>query len=228
MSGARDSQPPRRRLSKSARREQILTKAIELFSAQGFDASTHKLAEFAGVTQPLLYNYFPSKEALIEAVYERIYLDRWDPQWDALLADRARPLDQRLIAFYADYVAAISEPHWLRVYLYSGLKALEINRKYMGVVEDRLLRPICAEIRAAHDLADPEAAPITSIELETVWTLHSGVFYHVIRREIFEAPAGAPMSDVVASAVRMLLAGAPCVFRAAIAQSDAAGAGAQP
>ncbi len=90
MTDNRSTGARRQRLSREERRNQILDRAVAFFSVHGFDASTRQLARSAGVTQPLLYNYFPSKEALIRAVYERVYLNRWNPDWDAVLADRTR------------------------------------------------------------------------------------------------------------------------------------------
>ena len=58
--------PPRRRMSPEDRKEAIVSAAVELFAENGFDGSTRDLARGAGITQPLLYRYFPSKESLIE------------------------------------------------------------------------------------------------------------------------------------------------------------------
>jgi len=52
-------------------REKILTAALELFAAQGYhNTSIEKIAQRAGVAKGLVYNYFPSKENLFEAVVE--------------------------------------------------------------------------------------------------------------------------------------------------------------
>ncbi len=202
----------RQRLSREERRDQILDRAVAFFSEHGFDASTRQLARSAGVTQPLLYNYFPSKEALIRAVYERVYLDRWKPEWDAVLADRSRPLERRLIAFYTDYTRIIYDPDWLRLYLYSGMRALDINKWYIARVEERIIDPICREIRAAYGLPLPKDGAIAATEAEMLWTFHGGIVYYGIRREIYKIPEKTTFDEMIHGAVRTLLKGAPATL----------------
>ena len=56
-----------------ATREQILDTAIGLFRKGGFDETTmREVAGEAGVALGLAYHYFPSKEALVMAYYERV------------------------------------------------------------------------------------------------------------------------------------------------------------
>ena len=88
---------PRRRMASEERREEFLTKAIEFFAQEGFESSTRELARRLGVTQPLLYRYFPSKQDLISEVYDAVYVKRWKEEWSVLLADRSRPLRDRLL-----------------------------------------------------------------------------------------------------------------------------------
>lgn len=57
---------------KQERREQILNTALRLFAEGGYEAtSISKIAKEAGVAKGLIYNYFESKEALMEQI---IYL----------------------------------------------------------------------------------------------------------------------------------------------------------
>jgi AcrR family transcriptional regulator len=53
------------------RREQILEAALRVFARKGFARSTNKdIATEAGITPGLIYHYFDSKEALLQAVIE--------------------------------------------------------------------------------------------------------------------------------------------------------------
>lgn len=53
------------RLPAAERREQLLEVALEVFAAKGFhDTSMHEVAVAAGVTKPVLYQHFASKQAL--------------------------------------------------------------------------------------------------------------------------------------------------------------------
>src|SRR5687767_13835723 len=53
------------------RREQLLEAALRVFARKGFARSTNKdIATEAGITPGLIYHYFESKEALLQAVIE--------------------------------------------------------------------------------------------------------------------------------------------------------------
>lgn len=53
-------------------REQLLDRALELFSQRGYDAvGVQEIVEAAGVTKPTLYHYFDSKRGLLEALLRR-------------------------------------------------------------------------------------------------------------------------------------------------------------
>src|SRR6266571_3141118 len=53
------------------RREQIVDAAIRVFAEKGFARATNKdIAREAGITPGLIYHYFESKEALLQAIVE--------------------------------------------------------------------------------------------------------------------------------------------------------------
>ncbi|MFD6529070.1 TetR/AcrR family transcriptional regulator [Streptomyces sp. NPDC060184] len=55
-----------------ARREQIVTAAVEVYADKGFHgASLREIAKRAGISHVGLHYYFPSREALLAAVLER-------------------------------------------------------------------------------------------------------------------------------------------------------------
>src|ERR1700716_2597053 len=84
-----------KRLSPDNRRREFVAKATEFFSEQGFGGGTRDLARRLGVTQPLLYRYFPSKDDLIREVYRTVYLEPLDSGWEKLLTDPPRPIRDR-------------------------------------------------------------------------------------------------------------------------------------
>ena len=52
-------------------KQKILEKALELFSAQGYDSvSVGEIAKAVGIKAPSLYNHFPSKQAIFDAIVE--------------------------------------------------------------------------------------------------------------------------------------------------------------
>ncbi len=67
------------RLTATARREQILDVAIDVFGRAGyFGASMNDIADAAGVTKPVLYQHFDSKSDLYSALIEEVGNRRLD------------------------------------------------------------------------------------------------------------------------------------------------------
>ena len=52
-------------------RQKILDKALELFAAKGYDSvSVGEIAQAVGIKAPSLYNHFPGKQAIFDAIVE--------------------------------------------------------------------------------------------------------------------------------------------------------------
>ncbi len=52
-------------------KQKILDKALELFSTQGYDSvSVGEIAKAVGIKAPSLYNHYPSKQAIFDAIVE--------------------------------------------------------------------------------------------------------------------------------------------------------------
>jgi len=196
-----------RRLAAADREQEILAGAIRYFAEVGFGGQTRQLAERLGITQPLLYRYFPTKRHLIERVFAEVFLKRVDPGWDALIHDRARPLEDRLLEFYQRYSRATYTYEWIRIYMFSALMGNNINRRYIKIVEERILKPICAELRHACGLPDPAAQAITELELEHVWVMHGGLFYYAVRKYIYHSRVGGDFAAIVRRSVAAMIEG---------------------
>lgn len=78
------------RLTKAERKRQLLAHAKTLFVTQGYHATTtEKIAQAAGVSEPVLYRHFANKKVLFLEVLEEIRvatLERWHAEI-ALLGD---------------------------------------------------------------------------------------------------------------------------------------------
>ena len=194
-----------KRLSPQDRRKEFIRKATEFFAEEGFNGGTRELARRLGVTQPLLYRYFPSKEDLIKEVYRKVYLEPLDSDWEKRLSDRSRPLRERLQNFYVAYTDAIFNRIWLRIYLFSGLKGLDINRWYVGTVRNKILTRIIKEWRFETGL--PVQSKPTANELELAWVFHGGIFYYGVRKFIYESPVLEDKEKMIADAIDTYLAG---------------------
>lgn len=201
----------RRRLPRKEREKLIVTEAIRFFAEVGFEGQTRALAERLGVTQPLLYRYFPDKEALIERVYKEVFLNTWEPAWIATLQDRSRPLVDRLIDFYLAYTKANFSYERVRLFMFAGLKDGSIAHRYMQHVRDQLFAPMCRELRSHLGIASD--APISLEEIEMVAGLHGAIAYVGVRRWVYHAQTPSDLAPVFTELVRTYLAGIADSYR---------------
>ena len=100
------STPTRPRADGIRNRERIVVEARRLFAAENTKASLEMIARAAEVGIGTLYRHFPTKEALVEAVY-RSELDALDSEADILLTRHpAAEAMRRWMDGYARFVAA--------------------------------------------------------------------------------------------------------------------------
>jgi AcrR family transcriptional regulator len=201
----------RRRLQPEEREQQIVAKAIEHFTRYGFAGSTRELAKELGVTQPLLYRYFESKEALIDRVYSEVF--KWRREWEKLIADRSVGLTERLYAFYLDYASVILREEWIRIFIFSGLTREGINIKYLDKLRSRIFLPVLAEVRAAFNIDEPCSEAEQEAEIEMIWSLHAAIFYLGVRKWVYGLPVPENLQFVIEQKVDMFLHGAPAAMR---------------
>jgi AcrR family transcriptional regulator len=212
----RPEQPPapRRRLAPEDREHQIVQAAIAFFARRGFDASTRDLAKELGVTQPLLYRYFPTKEALVDRVYEEVFVRRWNPEWEEWLADRSTPLATRLKRYFEDYARFVLRSEWVRIFVYAGLSKGGINQKYLARLRERHFLLIAREMRHEYNIPEPPDRGAEDDEVELVWAMHSSVFYIGVRKWIYELPTPKNLERLIDMRVEAFLAGVPAVLKA--------------
>lgn len=217
MRAARKSKAPapmpiaRTRLSPAERERQIIDGAIAYFSEVGFSGQTRELSTRLGITQPLLYRYFSSKQALIDRVYQTVFEGRWNPAWIELLKDRSVPLRDRLIEFYRQYSEATYRPDWIRIYMYAGLSSPTLNQRYIKLIRRELMPVYCRELRHYCGLDDVDEK-VSEEEMEFVWSLHGGIFYYAVRHHVYKMRMTVDFMTKVAFAVDNFLAGAQTTY----------------
>ena len=213
----------RRRMLAADRREHILREATRYFAELGLGAGTIDLARRVGITQPLLYKYFATKEILLVAVYERLFPQNWNPSLEALLEDKAKPVETRLIEFYRCFARDVLTYEHVRLFLFSGLTNNALNSSYYAILTSRIFTRIVRALREAFLAGDAER-PIDEAELELVQSLHATVYHIAFRRWLHGLSVDSDLDDLIAQKVRIFLRGAGAELRSLAGAGGAAAA----
>jgi AcrR family transcriptional regulator len=154
--------------TKAATRQRILEAAQRLFAAGGFETSTTRdIADAAGIASGTLFNYFPTKEALLASLAAEavagLNRDFEETAGDALEED--------LFAFVA-----------------AGLRRLKPLRKHLRVLLETALNPLATapseeaqSLRVSHletvaRLAQKRGTgELSPVALHLYWTLYTGL-----------------------------------------------------
>lgn len=212
---AEEPDTARRRMAPEDRERQIVEKAISFFAREGFGASTRDLARELGITQPLLYRYFPDKESLVERVYDEVFVSRWNPEWEVWLADRSVSIEERLKRYLRDYAHFVLRSEWIRIFIFAGLTRGGINQRYLERLRELHFRVIARELRHAFELGNPPTPADEEEEIELIWAMHSSVFYIGVRKWIYGLPVPADIDRTIDMRVDSFILGFPAVMRSA-------------
>jgi len=203
----------RKNMRAADREKVILESAIRFFAEHGFEGQTRELAKRIGITHSAIYRHFPSKEALVERVYEHVYLGSWQKHWPDIVRDRSVPLQQRLTRFYCEYANKIFNYEWVRIFIFAGLKSFGINQRYLKKVMDEIGLPTLLEVR--NQLGLSSKIPVTAWEKELFWGMHGHVFYIALRKFVYgmPTPEGDSRDALIANCVSQFLLGCELLMR---------------
>lgn len=175
--------PPRKRMSVAERERYIVDGAITFFSEHGLDAQMRELAAAIGVAHTLVYHYFPTKQALVDRVYQEVFAGRWKPEWETLLDDRTLEVEDKMVRFYVDYARTVLTREFVRILIFSGLTDRSITDRFFGMLGERLFPRLIRETRryrGSRSRSKPSAR-----EYELLMGLHGGVFYGGLRAFVY-------------------------------------------
>lgn len=207
----------RHRMAPQDRERLILDNAMRFFAERGLGGETRELARRLGVTQSLIYRYFPSKDVLIDRVYQRWFVEYWNPQWAEWIGDRRQNLQERLLTFYADYVRTMHNYEWVRLFAFSGLSGLPHHVRFVQRNREDLFPHIAREVRHDYGMPALEEIPLTEFEHEQIWGMHAMQFYIGQRRWLFGLPTAMNIEVVMAARVRSFMTSAPALIAAHLA-----------
>jgi len=192
------------RLPADQRKAMILARASDFFAEYGLTAQTRPLAAACGITQRLLYRYFPSKAALLAEVYGEAIVAPFRAVWLVQLKDRRRPLEDRLYQFYRNYYREVLTRKWLRLFLYASLGEATMAPDYSQAILMEMLETVVAEVAFEKNVKLPRQRKKMH---EIGWILHGAVSHLAIRRHIYELSQEIDEDEVLALHVRSFIAG---------------------
>ena len=196
---------PQVRLAPEERKRLIVEAAADFFAEHGFEGGTVDLARRLGISQPLLYRYFQSKQDLINHVYEHAFpSQQYYARWLRELDENAVPLRERLVRFYCEYADALLNPKFLRLSIWARLSVADPNAKYTAMLDEEILPRIARALR--HEVLGARRARVTPRDMELVQTLHGSIYYVAIRR--MHERLASDVRDIVVSKVDVFLEGA--------------------
>ena len=151
----------------------LLEATARVLMKEGYDrASTNKIAAVAGVSIGSLYQYFPSKEALVAAVIDRHVHEMFQVVRDALVKVATRPIEVAA----RELVSVMIDAHRVNPKLH-GVLAEQVPRTGRLENIESINREAYALVRAyleAHrdelDIPDPDVAAficVTAVEALT-------------------------------------------------------------
>ncbi len=112
-------------------RQAILDAALELFAQKGFfGTSLRDVASSVGVRESALYNYFPSKDALFDALIradQHTKLERLSPIAEGPITDGRAVLEQLAIASLESF-AAPRHQRLFRILMSDGIRLAKVGR----------------------------------------------------------------------------------------------------
>ncbi len=157
------NQISRREQNRLDKQNRLLSAAIKVFADAGYSgASMDVIAAEAGLSKPTLYHYFPSKEALFEAMMAA-------PREQMMLAFSAAPgkdLVDQLLEFAWAYADTVMRPDFLslaRLIIGEAHRFPDVGRDYQDSGPDKVLAGLMTFLIAQRDqhrltFEDPELA----------------------------------------------------------------------
>jgi len=166
FSALRASAPPR-----PARFVEVLEAALALVSEHGIaGASLRKLASRLGMSQPSLYHYFPSKEALISEIVDystsRMLRAGLEVSPPTGLADLPRFAKEATLALYATE----SHPRFVRLLFLVAIESPE-HRAFVERMFEERLRPSFGLVADAFSQDPHERAELRQLVRMIVYSL---------------------------------------------------------
>ena len=121
----------KKRMSAEGRREQILEGAWNLFAQKGFrGTTTREIAKRLGISEALMFKYFPTKAALYRAIIQKRMNGSEEMIFpkEAIDSQNDREVFTSILSFLLRKNAA--DPTFMRLLLYSALEGHDLSKMF--------------------------------------------------------------------------------------------------
>lgn len=200
---------PRKRLTAAARRELIVAAATELFAERGYQgASIEEIARRSGVTPPVVYDHFASKQSLYRELLESHFADLQQVWRQHFTGDD--PPEQRVARSFDAWFGYIeTHPFAGRMLFRDTTGDPQIAAMHAEVVagSQAAITPLLAGEPGALDLTEAPSAET----VEMVWVVLRGVLQGLAMW--WSGHPEVPREQVVAVAMNSLWVGLERVQR---------------
>ena len=192
-----------RRASARDRQASLILAAASLFAGKGFNGTTTKeIAKAAGVSEALVFKYFPTKRTLYAAILaEKVTVNEL---LDAVEAAAKTHDDHRVFTMIASYrIRPGVDSTLLRLLLFSALEGHELSDMFFGKHHKVFYDHLAAYIRTR--IEDGAFRPVDPLLAARAFI--GMVVHHRLLHEIFGVPMHQSHEDTVATYVDLFLTG---------------------
>jgi AcrR family transcriptional regulator len=167
-------------------RSTIIKAALELFAHHGFESSSvSMIAKRAGISQGLMYNYFKSKDELLQAIFQQGWIDvQASFQFQTLKGEEQSSLFDFIQ--YACRLVLQYQNFWRLVH---NLRSQPAAIKHIGDGIQQFEGMILAELEK---FCKASASPNPRAEARLLFALVDGISTHLVRQ-----PDIYPLDDVL-------------------------------
>ena len=159
-------------------RQKILDTAVGLFRERGFDETTmREVASQAGVALGLTYHYFPSKEAVVMAYYDRVQGEHRRVVEDKVLA--VPGLRDRLAQLFHTKLDIVKDDRRLLGALFRYTGNPEHPLSFLGKGTEAI-REDCISLFAEALEREPLPDDLRVLLPKAIWALHMGVLLYFL------------------------------------------------
>ena len=191
------------RATSQERQASLITAAATLFAAKGFKGTTTKeIAKATGVSEALLFKYFPTKRALYAAILAE------KAQYSGLreaIEEAAKKLDdERLFTLLASYrIRKGADPTLLRLLLFSALEGHEMSDMFFQQQYRIFYDVLAGYIRKR--IEDGAFRPVDPLLASRAF--FGIIVHHRLLHDIFGLPMHRTHEDTVTEYVSIFLGG---------------------